>query len=157
MATAAHVAVAARHASYPDMDSVIMRVMAARRTPSGDGLDDPATIVRMTAQAAVPLALVNPGAARVLLEQIEARGGLDSARIAEVAGYDLLRAWGLVDLDKAGALVNAQLAALEKTQGARLRNSGLIGTLDLLLTPPERREAAVLHIEGPPWRPRFQH
>ena len=48
-------------------------------------------------------------------------------------------------------------AALEKTDGARLHTSGIVGTLDMLVTPPERREAAVLHIEGPPWRPRFQH
>jgi hypothetical protein len=155
--TAAHIALAARRAGYPDMDSVLMRVMAARPGP-GDGiLNDPATNVRIAARAAVPLALVDPGAARVLLEQIESRGGLDSARIAEVAGSDWLRAWALVDLDKAGSLVDAQLAALEKSRGARLRNSGLFGTLDLLLTPLDRREAAVLHIEGPPWRPVFQH
>jgi hypothetical protein len=153
---AARVAVAARLAGYPDMDSVLMRVMAARPSPD-DGFHDPATNVKLAATAAVPLALADPGAARVLLEQIEARGGLDSARIAEVAGFDWLGAWSLVDLDKAESLVDAQLAALEKTRGARLRVSGLFGTLDLLLTPPERREAAVLHIEGPPWRPVFQH
>jgi hypothetical protein len=157
MTVAAHVAVAARHAGYPDMDSVLMRVMAARPGPGDGGFHDPATDARMTATSAIPLALVDPGAARVLLEQLEARGGLDSARIAEVAGYDWLRAWALVDLDKAGALVDAQLAALEKTRGTRLRTSGLVGTLDLLLTPPDRREAAVLHLEGPPWRPAFQH
>jgi hypothetical protein len=157
IATAAHVAAAARLAGYPDMDSVLMRVMAARPGPDDRGFNDPATDVRMAATAAVPLALVDPGAARVLLEQIEARGGLDSARIAEVAGSDWLRAWGLVDLEKAAALVDAQLAALEKTRGTKLSNSPIRRMLDTLITPPYRREAAVLHIEGPPWRPAFQH
>jgi hypothetical protein len=157
MAVAAHIAVAARHAGYPDMDSVLMRVMAARPGSDARGFADPATEIRMAATAAVPLALVDPGTARVLLEQLESRGGLDPARLVEVSGQHWLRACGLVDLEKAGAAVDAQLAALERTRGARLRTSGLIGTLDLLLTPPERREAAVLHIEGPPWRPRFQH
>ena len=117
-ATAAHVAVAARHAGYPDMDSVLMRVMAARPGPDDHGFHDPATDVRMAATAAVPLALVDPGVARVLLEQLEARGGLDSAGIGDVAGHDWLRAWALVDLEKAEALVDAQLAALEKGRGA---------------------------------------
>ncbi len=156
-ATAAHVAVAARLAGYPDMDSVLMRVMAARPGPDDHGFHDPATDVRMAATAAVPLALVDPGVARVLLEQLEARGGLDSAGIGDVAGHDWLRAWGLVDLEKAEALVDAQLAALEKGRGAKLRNSPILRMLNTLVTPPDRREAAILDIEGPPWRPVFHH
>ena len=67
--------------------------------------------------AAVPLALIDPGAARVLLQQLEARSGLDPAKLAEVAGRDWLRAWALVDLKKAEALFEAQLAAVEASQG----------------------------------------
>jgi hypothetical protein len=157
MAAAAHVAVAARYAGYADMDSILMRVMAARPGADAGGFHDPATEIRMAATAAVTLALVDPGAARVLLEQLGSRGGLDPARLVEVSDQHWLRAWGLVDLEKARSVVDAQLTALEKTRGARLRASGLLGTLDLLLIPWERRAAAVLDIEGPPWRPRFQH
>ncbi len=103
LAASAHIAAAARHAGYPDMDGAILRVMAVRTSPGGSFFD-PAMEIQAAAMAAVPLALVDPGAARVLLEQIEARGGLDPARLAEVGGYDWLRAWGLVDLEKAGAL-----------------------------------------------------
>ena len=150
-------AACARHAGYPDMDGVIMRVMATRIGLGERDAHDPAMEIRSATMAAVPLALVDPGAARVLLGQIEARGGLDPAKLAEVAGDDWLRAWGLVDLEKAEALVDAQLAALEKAKGAGLRGSPIFKMLDTLIVPPDRREAEVFHVVGPSWRPAFEH
>ena len=156
LAASAHIAAAARHAGHLDMDGAILRVMAVRTSPGGSFFD-PAMEIQAAAMAAVPLALVDPGAARVLLEQIEARGGLDPARLAEVGGYDWLRAWGLVDLEKAGAYVDAQLAALEKTRGARLANGPIFRMIDILVIPPARREARVFDVDGPSWRPAFRY
>ena len=126
--------------------------MAVRTSPGGSFFD-PAMETRAAATAAVPLAPADPGAARVLLEQIEARGGLDPARLAEVGGHDRLRAWGLVDLEKAGAYVDAQLAALEKTRGVKRSNSPIFRMIDTLVIPPARREARVFDVNGPTWRP----
>jgi protocatechuate 3,4-dioxygenase beta subunit len=157
MAPAATMAACARHAGYPDMDGVIMRVMATRTGLGERDAHDPALEVRSATMAAVPLTLVDPGAARVLLGQIEARGGLDPVKLAEVAGDDWLRAWGLVDLEKAEAFVDAQLAELEKTGAASLRGSPIFKMLDTLIEPPDRREAEVFHVIGPSWRPAFQY
>jgi hypothetical protein len=157
MAPAAQVAACARHAGYPDMEGIIARVMATRTCPGDRDAHDPALEIRSATMAAVPLALVDPGAARVLLGQIEARSGLDPARLAEVAGDDWLRAWGLVDLERARALVDAQLGALEQARGVGLRNNPIFRMIDTLIQAPDRREAAVFHVEGPSWRPAFQY
>jgi hypothetical protein len=157
MMAAAKMAACARHAGYPDMHGAVMRVMATRVGLGERDAHDPALEIRSATMAAVPLALVDPGAARVMLGQIEARAGLDPVKLAEVAGDDWLRAWGLVDLEKAGALVDAQLAAIEKAKGASLANSHLFKMLDTLIDPPDRREAEVFHVVGPSWRPAFQN
>jgi hypothetical protein len=153
---AAKMAACARHADYPDMHSVLMRVMATRVGLGDRDANDPALEIRSATMAAVPLALVDPGAARVLLGQIEARAGLDPVKLAEVAGDDWLRAWGLVDLEKTGALVDAQLAAVEKNQGAGLVGRPIFTMLHTLIDPPDRREAEVFHVVGPSWRPASQ-
>ena len=52
------IAATAKDIGYPDMDSVVMRVLATR---PGGSRDDPATQVLSTTIAALPLALVQPG------------------------------------------------------------------------------------------------
>ncbi len=134
-----------------------MRVMATRTGLGDRDSSGPALEIRSATMAAVPLALVAPGAARVLLQQIEARSGLDPVKLADVAGPEWLRAWALVDLEKARVLVDARLAALEKAKGAGFRSSGIFPMVETLISPPARREAKVFHVEGPGWRPVFQY
>ena len=112
----------------------------AAPTPPGPGPSDPAMQIRSATMAAVPLALVDPGAARVLLQQLEARSGLDPAKLAEVAGPDWLRAWALVDLKKAEALFEAQLAAIEGTKDVKLEKTGFFRMTEILALPPHRRD-----------------
>ena len=156
MASAAHMAAAARQVGYPDMNSVIMRVMTTRVNPSGPRVHDPAMQVRSAAMAAVPLALIDAGAARVLLQQLEARSGLDPVSVAEVASHDWLRAWALVDLEKAEALFQAQLASLEGTKDVKLEQTGFFGMTQILTQPPHRRIEAVFRMDAN-GRPVFSH
>ena len=95
--------------------------------------------IRSSTIAAVPLALVDPGAARVLLQQLEARSGLDPAKLAEVAGRDLLRAWALVNLKKAEIVFEAQLAAIEASKDVKLQRTGFFRMIEILVQPPHRR------------------
>ena len=53
-------------------------VMACRPTDSR-GARNRAALIQSLTVAAIPLALLDPGAARTVLEQVEARGGLDPA------------------------------------------------------------------------------
>ncbi len=96
MAGAAHVAACARRIGYPDMESVIMRVLAARPPQcNGRGASGDATsFVRSVAISAVPLALLDPGAARTVLEQLEARVPVDPASHWQTSAPWLI-AWAL--------------------------------------------------------------
>ncbi|MGO9467334.1 MAG: carboxypeptidase regulatory-like domain-containing protein [Isosphaeraceae bacterium] len=147
-ASAAHMAAAARQVGYPDMDSVIMRVMTTRPSLSGPRVFDPGMQIRSATMAAIPLALVDPGAARVLLEQLEARSGLRPDKLADVAGRDWLRAWALVDLKKAETFFEAQLTAIERTKDVKLDHAGFFRMTEILALPPHRRALEVFHMDG---------
>ncbi|MGP0068023.1 MAG: carboxypeptidase regulatory-like domain-containing protein [Isosphaeraceae bacterium] len=147
-ASAAQIAACARQAGYPDMNSVIMRVMTARLNPFGSGIQDPRWQIRASTMAAARLALVDPGAARVLLQQLETRSGLDPARLAELADRDWLRAWALADLGKAESLFEAQLAALEGAKGLNLGRTGFFRMTGILTLPPHRRVEEVFQMDA---------
>ncbi len=148
MASAAHMAAAARQIGYPDMESVMMRVMTTRLNPFGSRLRDPAWQIRAATIAAAGLALVDPGAARVFLQQLEDRSGLDPAKLAEIAGHDWLRAWALVDLKKAETYFEAQLTAIERAKDVKLQNTGFFIMIKILTLPPHRRAEEVFHMDA---------
>jgi protocatechuate 3,4-dioxygenase beta subunit len=155
LASSAGIALNARKIGYPDMESVMMWVMAAR--PDGQsGFSDPA-MQTLSATIATPLvALLDPAAARTVLGQIEARSGLSPPELAKIAGEWWLAAWSLADLKHVQPLVEAELDALggEKTNVA---NSGLVKMTEVLLTPPHRREQLLREKIGAVWRPGFAH
>ncbi len=150
-AAAARIAACARRNGYPDMDSVIVRVLATRRDDTP--LIDREWRMRNSAIAAVYLALVDPGAARTVLEQVEARGGVNPATLGR-AREPWLQAWALVDLNKAAAVLDATLAALGKDKTNGPWGTGLFETAELLIAPPERRaQILVSRFWGGYWRP----
>ena len=97
MAVAARIAICARRIGYPDMESVVMRVMATRF--AGDSRWGRDRLIGSTSNAAVALALVDPEPVRTVLEQIEARSGLDPTNTRDVREPWLI-AWALVDLKR---------------------------------------------------------
>jgi hypothetical protein len=135
------------------MESVIMRVMTTRPAGTGGAFHDPAMQIQSATFAAVPLALVDPGAARVLLQQLEERSGLDAAALSKVARDRWLTAWALVDLKKAEALFEAELAGLEGAKELNLQFTGFFKMVEILATPPHRREAAVEGEYSAAWHP----
>jgi RNA polymerase sigma factor (sigma-70 family) len=153
MAGAAHVAQRARQIGYPDMESVVMRVLAARPSPGRGRSAERTRFIHEIGVATVSLALVDPAVARTVLEQIEARAGFDPARDRNTREPWLI-AWSLVDLEKAGSVVDSILAALDRQKEVDIWNSGLNETVKILTTPPGRREDE-LHQRpgGAGWRP----
>jgi RNA polymerase sigma factor (sigma-70 family) len=142
MAGAAHVALCARRVGDPDMESVIMRILAARPgDPVNRGMGRRSS-VQSLAVAAIPLALLDPEAARTVLEQIELRSGLEPSTLWN-AREPWMIAWGLVDLQKAATLVDSGLTELAKSEKPDLWNSGLFQTAELLATRPDLRPAAL--------------
>jgi len=147
---AAWVALHARNAGYPDMESVIARVLATR---GSDLQHDAATQVRSTIAAAAVLALTDAGAARQILRDIESRSGLDSAQLAGLAGDRWLMAWAMVDIQHAGTLLDAELTALGGPAGVDLRPTGFFKMAEVLATSPAGRDELLRNEIGITWRP----
>ncbi len=148
MMAAAHVAARAQQIGYPDMDSVVMRVMAAR---PDDGTKGPRREVRFMVIATISLALVDPGAARDVLNQLEPE--FDPAKFVGARPF-WLSAWSLLDIKKAAAVFEAQLASVETDQNPDSLIRGFLSTAELLATPPDRREDVLQEgLYGGSWRP----
>jgi hypothetical protein len=156
MGVAARIAGCARRIGYPDMESVIMRVMATRPGDSRGASSDRARLMQSATEAAVSLALIDPATARTMLEQIEARSGLDPITLWNVR-EPWLTAWALIDLTKAEAIFKAGLTALEGAKEVDVWSAGFFPTVELLSTPPHRRvEAVGERAFGGIWWPGYQ-
>jgi hypothetical protein len=153
MAGAAHVALCARRIGYPDMESVVMKVIAARPTDGRNASTERTNLARAIAVSTVSLALVDPEAARTMLEQVESRAGFDLA--AEWSTREpWLLAWALVDLPKARAVFEPALASLDQKKEVNFSGTGFFETVELLTAPPDRREAILDELAGGAhWRP----
>jgi RNA polymerase sigma factor (sigma-70 family) len=153
MTVAARVAARAHRIGYPDMEGVIMRVMAARSGGLRQVAGDRAGFVEGLATAAIHLALIDPGAARIVLEQLEERPGLAPASLPRTRPSWLM-AWALVDLEKAQTIFEAELAAFEREKRQGLGSEGFLETAELLIAPPDRREDVFYSRSGGGyWRP----
>ena len=84
MAVAALISACAQRINYPDMESVLMRVMSGRPCWRFQRLEDRNDLVRALMLSAVPLALVDPDVARSVLEQVESLGGSDPNSLSDV-------------------------------------------------------------------------
>jgi hypothetical protein len=159
MASAGWVALCARRIGYPDMESVIMRVLAARS--AGRNIHDPSMQIESSATAATILALIAPAAARDVLMQVEQRSGLERAELQRIAGRHWLEAWALCDLEHAERLLQAELDALvarrAKEPDLNLQMTGLFKMAEILATPPDRREASLHDDLGAEWYPGARH
>ena len=130
-----------------------MRVIAARPTDGRGASTERTRLGRAIAVSTVTLALVDPEAARTVLEQLESRAGFDLA--AEWSTREpWLIAWSLVDLQKARAVFESTLASLDREKEVRLWGTGLFEMVELLTASPERREAILdERTGGAHWRP----
>jgi hypothetical protein len=150
MGAAVRVASCAKAIGYPDMGSVIARVMAARPVQS---LNDPREGFGAQVAAAIPLALLDPHAARNVVTWTEARGGYKPGR-QSLERETWLIAWSLVDLAKADTLFEAELATLDEAKEVNLWSTGIFKMTRILATPPARRADAMndVNLAGS-WRP----
>jgi hypothetical protein len=153
MAGAAHVALCARRIGYPDMESVIMRVIAARPTDGCNASAERTRMGRAIAVSTVSLALIDPEAARTVLEKLESRAGFDLA--AEWSTREpWLIAWALVDLRKARAVFESALASLDRQKEVNVWGNGFFEMVELLTAQPARREVILdARAGGADWRP----
>ncbi len=137
-----------RTPSYPDLGSLINRVLAMRPTV-GDG-ESPQDIRRTLILTAKTLALVDPECARQMLLSITSNDpSADTAR-AVMDNRDLLVAWALADLPYATELVETWMAA---PGDGNVWCESLIRLCDALTTPPDRRARVIDRFQGTYWFP----
>jgi hypothetical protein len=113
--TAARIAFCARRVGYPDMDSVIARVLAAR--PAPDRYYSTLDVGARNDPAPALLALTAPAAAGELLRQIAAGRGTLPNPGARVDEDRWLIAWGLPDPKHAQTLVESALVSIDESKG----------------------------------------
>lgn len=166
---AARIALAARTVGYPDMPSVIDRMLALRLTAA----EEPSLARRLgsTISVARLLALVDPEIARELLVSVEPharligdddraapgfgqfvgrRGGWNSNRAGGAAGRgEWLQAWALVDLKEAERRCDEELAELEKQSKIETASIALLSLMELLVVAPGERERYLLRSVDP--------
>jgi hypothetical protein len=143
--TAARIAFCARRVGYPDMSSVVARVLATRPDPNRyppSHLSDP------IAAGAALLALTDPAAAREMLRQGEASQGSLPTPGARGSRDRWLIAWGLADLKHAQSRVESELAAIEDAKGMNSQGSLVLRLAELLASPPSRTAEML-------WGPKF--
>jgi hypothetical protein len=150
---AAWVALCARRAGYSDMVEAVAWVLAAR---PADANADPSMEAQSQTIAAAILALTDPGAARQILRDLEARSGLRPAELAKLADRRWLMAWVLADPKHAEELFDAELAALEGQREADLDLTGLLKMAEILVQPRHRREGFLRREIGATWYPGFE-
>jgi hypothetical protein len=153
-ASAGLIATCARQIGYPDMESVVMRVLASRPTGRA-AFDDPAMLNQSAAIGAAVLTLTDPGAAHDLLRQIELQSGLSPTDLSKMVGRHWLQAWALADLKHAETLFQADLALLasQVDKELDLQMTGLYKMVEVLAVPLHRREAYLLQEIGAHWHP----
>ena len=140
---AARIALKAQKIGYPDMPSVVDRVLAVRSTPQE--VSSAVMRVESTLMVARLLALIEPPLARELLVSIERDAALIGTGQARMKHGDWLAAWALVDLTRARQLFADALGHQERQPTPELFDSDLIPMLQLLALPPADRAG---YLEG---------
>ena len=144
-ALAARVAGQAREVGYPDMESVIYRVLAMRPPAQ---YDSPARTAETDVATALILALADPVTARQLLEGVEPRRHLIGTGSGSVGRKHWLLAWTLADPARAVKLFDEELASLKGEPQGSLEPSGLADVVEILTTPPPARPYRLLRFYG---------
>jgi hypothetical protein len=137
---AALLAVQAGQIGYPDMESVVYRVLACRPTPSAGDVPDGCA----TSMAAM-LALVDPRTARDMLELVDAR---DETIRSGSLGAIWVQAWCLVDAKRGQTLFDEAAAAITGKPDTEAEFYGLIEAAKLVAANPREKARRLLASPG---------
>lgn len=149
----ARVALVAKKFGYPDLPSVIDRVLALRSTARG--MSTAARRAETTVNLAKALALVDPATSRELLNSCEADARFlgDSENspysVRRVGRGDWLQAWAMVDFGEAERRSAEELARLRTQAKIETASIALLPLLELLVVPPSERTRFVIQSINP--------
>jgi hypothetical protein len=136
-ARAALLTVLARQIGYPDLQSAEYRVLALR--PTGRDVWSPAGVQETTVMIALFLGLIDPPAAKGLLQSVEAASDVIGTGGSGIGRRDWLVAWALTDPEHAVELATRELATAKNAQAKQNAFYTVTETVQLLLTAPGER------------------
>jgi|GEM_PF-2500563 len=140
-------AIQAKQIGYPDLESVVQRVLAARL--SLKEINSPVRLVESRVAAARLLGLVDRATAKQILQAVEPQSHVIGSGYSNTRRQDWYQAWGVVDPNYAVKLFESELAAAKSQSTYDLQKSGLLGLVDLLTMPPQdRTEHFLLFFQG---------
>jgi hypothetical protein len=132
---AAFLAVQAQRIGYPDMESVVDRVLACR--PTARGKSSSTDVVDSEVYTAAFLGLVDTRTARGILDSIESH----RPAIGKIALGAWLEAWLLVDAKRGQALSDEAFAAIRNKSRTDCEFRRLVEVADFLAAPlPEKSQ-----------------
>jgi hypothetical protein len=140
----------AREVGYPDMESVVARVLAVRQI---DRHETPARVTESHLATALTLALTDPGTARQVLRAIEPRSSLIGTGYSSIRREYWLPAWALADLPHAVELFDRELAGFPGKETISLQDNGMAGMIEILTIPHEERFRHLWRFRGVFWFP----
>ncbi len=136
-AQAAVLAVEADQIAYPDMQSVVYRVLATRSTTKDAW--SPAAVNESSMMMALYLALIDPPTARQILQSLEPTSETIGSGYSGVLRIEWFKAWGLVDPQHAAELLQRKLATAQEKRAKQDAENAVYETVELWLTPPGER------------------
>jgi hypothetical protein len=136
-AQAAVVAVIAQKIGYPDMESVIYRVLATRATTKGSENrgESPARILESNTMQAMFLAMVDADTAEQVLRAIEPQSASVGSGSSGIGHGEWLKAWALVNPPHAVELAEKEWADAKTPEAKQRAESDLMEIVDLWLSP----------------------
>jgi Carboxypeptidase regulatory-like domain len=127
-AQAAATAIIADRIGYPDMQSLVYRVLATRPTTK-DG-DSPAAAQESCVMMAMYLALIDPQTAKQVLQDIEPASDLIGSGQSGVGRKEWLKAWALVDPQHALELADQDAARAQNDTEKRIVSNAVTEMLE---------------------------
>jgi hypothetical protein len=152
-AGAGFVALLAQQIGYPDMESVVYRVLACRPSRKhGPGVQDASDIHFLQSELimATFLGLVDHQAARELLQCVDAQSGSLRPEANPALRWTWLKAWALVDPKRGQTLFDAAAASIKGGPANDSQFYELVDVADLLAAPPSEKARHIA--EDPQYR-----
>jgi protocatechuate 3,4-dioxygenase beta subunit len=136
-AKAAFLAVQAHEIGYPDMESVVWRVLAARPTTAQG--ESPVRMQEASTMMALYLAMVDPAAARHILQSLEPDSKTIGSGSSGVQREAWLWAWGLADPRHAVEVARLEISSAQDDAAKKTAVNKVLAMIDLWSTPAEKR------------------
>ncbi len=124
-------------AGYPDMESVIYRTLAMR--PTGKNAWNPAAAQEASVMVAMFLALVDPPAAKQMLQSLEANSEAIGSGYSGVGRREWLKAWAIVDPPHTVDLAQRELAVAQDQNAKQMVGWAVMEIVDLWTCDPKDR------------------